>query len=146
MRSWKHIHNCFSSVPSAQTVTRWLVLPRLHERAGKWGRDRRAVKRAGRCCKGKKEICVEISLLCLSVCLTDDAVSWQTEGFDGFTLELWSQLGGNKRRRVVFSARLKLCLSHVAIVLPMIQEVIKYVSSVQGAGAFCETCMWDSEG
>lgn len=22
----------------------------------------------------------------------------QTEGFDGFTLELWSQLGGNKRK------------------------------------------------
>lgn len=24
----------------------------------------------------------------------------QTEGFDGFTLELWSQLGGNKRKYV----------------------------------------------
>lgn len=24
----------------------------------------------------------------------------QTEGFDGFTLELWSQLGGNKRKWV----------------------------------------------
>lgn len=24
----------------------------------------------------------------------------QTEGFDGFTLELWSQLGGNKKKYV----------------------------------------------
>eukprot|EP00064_Thunnus_orientalis_P006198 superscaffoldBa00000636_g6214 len=27
----------------------------------------------------------------------DPALTLQTEGFDGFTLELWSQLGGNKR-------------------------------------------------
>uniref|UniRef100_A0A665UAL9 Chitinase domain-containing protein 1 n=1 Tax=Echeneis naucrates TaxID=173247 RepID=A0A665UAL9_ECHNA len=27
--------------------------------------------------------------------------SLQTEGFDGFTLELWSQLGGNKRKELV---------------------------------------------
>lgn len=32
-------------------------------------------------------------------------VAFQTEGFDGFTLELWSQLGGNKRKRVTVLKR-----------------------------------------
>lgn len=33
------------------------------------------------------------------VCLMETA-ALQTEGFDGFTLELWSQLGGNKKKQV----------------------------------------------
>lgn len=43
---------------------------------------------------------VYLQLPSIVVCsITDEeAVAFQTEGFDGFTLELWSQLGGNKRK------------------------------------------------
>lgn len=44
--------------------------------------------------------CLSSPPLSRCVCsMTDvEAVAFQTEGFDGFTLELWSQLGGNKRK------------------------------------------------
>lgn len=40
--------------------------------------------------------------------LSNAAAALQTEGFDGFTLELWSQLGGNKRKWVLLDQYLTL--------------------------------------
>lgn len=37
-------------------------------------------------------------LLLFALFWNNGALALQTEGFDGFTLELWSQLGGNKRK------------------------------------------------
>lgn len=42
-------------------------------------------------------VSLSCSRLIYEVCLTETA-ALQTEGFDGFTLELWSQLGGNKKK------------------------------------------------
>lgn len=94
---------------SASAVIRWLVLPGLHDCAGEWRWNWRAGKWACGCCKGKWLLHLAFTPLqrcCLFLCLSIEVVALQTEGFDGFTLELWSQLGGNKRKWVILLTHL----------------------------------------
>lgn len=89
------VTRCAPSSVSASAVVRWLVLPGLHECAGQRGRNRGAGERAGGRRKGRE---VYFCLPAADYERLSSTAALQTEGFDGFTLELWSQLGGNKKK------------------------------------------------
>uniref|UniRef100_A0A8D3ARI1 Chitinase domain-containing protein 1 n=1 Tax=Scophthalmus maximus TaxID=52904 RepID=A0A8D3ARI1_SCOMX len=59
----------------------------------------------------------------------------QTEGFDGFTLELWSQLGGNKRKELVHLVK-HICESLKAKRLDCILVIPPAVTSTGQPGMF----------
>lgn len=110
---------------SASAAVRRLVLPGLHDRAGKRGWNWRAGEWADRCCKGIQAMCFPVTpLQWCCVCpafVSNKAVALQTEGFDGFTFELWSQLGGNKRKWVTLSTPPVFTTGNIASLREMIQ-------------------------
>lgn len=73
-------------------------------------------------------------------CFSNDSVALQTEGFDGFTLELWSQLGGNKRKWADpfgFITLINICLTQESVIKhvksPLYRELVHLVKHI------CET-------
>lgn len=67
--------------------------------------------------------------------LSNQALALQTEGFDGFTLELWSQLGGNKRKELVHLVK-HICESLKAKRLDCILVIPPAVTSTGQPGMF----------
>ena len=73
------------------------------------------------------------------------AVDFQTEGFDGFTLELWSQLGGNKRKWVVPLRLIEETQKWGLCLILNCNQIFMIRFQMQGAGSSGETHMWDFE-